>query len=240
MVDVMGNFRLAVLLAFALSVATSPTVLGEGPEQVKVSGLIIDAGSGAAIPGATVTLRLGTLPQQGQGLTDDQGRFSLDTPSIAAPVNWPQDATVNIQAKGYQESSRHLEVTAAAHIINELYWVALEKLPNTGSIHLDGSTSEPIQVPVGTDIYVTMFDIGPMVHYGSPPTVSSSAVEFLGESDGPPTPGGPERHFHLKAVHAGHAVIVFGGDAPVPPGTPESMIPAYKERALVTDTVEVH
>jgi carboxypeptidase family protein len=236
MVAAMRNFRLAVLLAFALSVATSATVLGEGPEQVKVSGLIIDAGTGAGIPGAVVTLRLGTLPQQSQALTDDHGRFSMDTPSIPAPVNWPQDTTVTIQAKGYQESSRHLEVTAAVHVINELYWIALEKLPNTGSIHLDGSTSEPIQVAVGTDIYVTMFDIGPMVRYGSPPTISSSSVEFLGESDGPPTPGGPERHFHLKAVHAGHAVIVFGGDAQVPPGTPESMIPA----TMVTDTVEVH
>ena len=76
-------------------------------------------------------------------------------------------------------------------------------------VALTGSESRTVVIPAGTPFSVTLGTVGPGA-YSSPPTVSSSAVLFVDESEvGPSTPAGPRQRFRFVAVSRGDAVITF-------------------------------
>jgi hypothetical protein len=80
---------------------------------------------------------------------------------------------------------------------------------NPVSVSIKGSTSQTLTVPAGTQFTVTLQTIGPG-EYGSPPTVSSGAVDFLDVSlVSPYVPAGPTQRFRFDATTRGKAIIVF-------------------------------
>jgi hypothetical protein len=62
---------------------------------------------------------------------------------------------------------------------------------------------------MGQEIEVTLGNVGPATYLG-PPTISSSAVTYLGVDVVPPyTPGGPTQLFRLRATRTGQAIVTF-------------------------------
>jgi hypothetical protein len=69
--------------------------------------------------------------------------------------------------------------------------------------------SRTVVASVGQEIDVKLGNVGPAT-YESPPTISSSAVSFLGAEDVPPyTPAGATQRFRFKANNAGQAILTF-------------------------------
>ncbi len=61
----------------------------------------------------------------------------------------------------------------------------------------------------GQKIDIKLGNVGPAI-YASPPSISSSALGYLGVEIVPPyTPGGPTQLFHFRAVASGEAVVTF-------------------------------
>jgi hypothetical protein len=61
----------------------------------------------------------------------------------------------------------------------------------------------------GQKIDIKLGNVGPAL-YASPPSISSSALAYLGAEIVPPaTPGGPTQLFHFRAVASGEAVVTF-------------------------------
>jgi len=80
---------------------------------------------------------------------------------------------------------------------------------NPVSVSIKGSTNQTLTVPAGTQFTVTLQTIGPG-EYGSPPTVSSGAVDFLDVSlVSPYVPAGPTQRFRFDATTRGKGIIVF-------------------------------
>ena len=69
--------------------------------------------------------------------------------------------------------------------------------------------SHSLSISAGRELDVTLGTVGPG-EYASPPTISSSAIQFLDvEEVGPAVPAGPRQRFRFRAVAAGDAVITF-------------------------------
>jgi hypothetical protein len=82
--------------------------------------------------------------------------------------------------------------------------------PSTSSrIELGNSDNgRSLAVAVGDEIDVTLQTIGPGQY--DTPTVSSGAVQFLGESlAGAPNPGGPTQLFRFEAAASGRVVVTL-------------------------------
>ena len=79
-----------------------------------------------------------------------------------------------------------------------------------------GYPGRSLSVAVGQGLNVTLQTVGPG-EYASPPTVSSVALRFLGDSlIGPPIPAGPTQQFRFIGQVHGQAIITFHhtGDNP--------------------------
>jgi hypothetical protein len=73
-----------------------------------------------------------------------------------------------------------------------------------------GPTTATFSIAIGQDIDIHMQTVGPG-DFGSPPTLSGSAIEFLGVGPGPGTndPGGIVQVFHFKGVVSGRTIVTF-------------------------------
>jgi hypothetical protein len=71
-----------------------------------------------------------------------------------------------------------------------------------------GPTAGTFSIKVGQDIDIHMQTAGPG-DFGSPPTLSGSAIAFLGVGPGPIDPGGITQVFHFKGVMGGTTIITF-------------------------------
>ncbi len=81
----------------------------------------------------------------------------------------------------------------------------------------NGDSGRTVLARAGDEIDVTLQTIGPG-RYGSP-SVSSSAVLFLGSSQaGEPNPGGPRQLYRFEAAAAGRAEIVIPHEGGAPTG----------------------
>jgi hypothetical protein len=106
---------------------------------------------------------------------------------------------------------RASSLTAIARVVPILTILAASACggENPVSVSIEGSTSQSLTVPTGTQFTVTLQTIGPG-EYGSPPTVSSGAVRFLDVSlVSPYVPAGPTQRFRFDARTRGKAIIVF-------------------------------
>ena len=80
---------------------------------------------------------------------------------------------------------------------------------NPVSVSIKSNSNQTLTVPAGSEFRVTLQTIG-SGDYGSPPTVSSGAVQFLDVSlVGPYVPAGPTQQFRFNAVTRGTAIVVF-------------------------------
>lgn len=101
-----------------------------------------------------------------------------------------------------------------------VFWGA-SALANTILQISNGDRDRHVEVSVGTEIVVTLQTIGPG-RYGTP-LVSSTALQFLDLSSGPPNPGGPVQIYRFMATSAGNAQISIpftggmGPNASTPP-----------------------
>jgi len=76
-------------------------------------------------------------------------------------------------------------------------------------VSTSGYPSRALSVSVGQQLDLTLQTVGPG-QYASPPTVSSAAVVFLGDSlVGPPVPAGPTQLFWFRAAAPGQSVVTF-------------------------------
>jgi hypothetical protein len=103
--------------------------------------------------------------------------------------------------------------------------VALIGLSGCGSdlLAVMDDSSQTISLTVGQELDLTLGTVGPGTYQS--PTISSDAVEFLGDSLVGPTPAGARQLFRFQGVATGSAIIVLthSGDQPT-----------------ITDTVVVH
>lgn len=104
--------------------------------------------------------------------------------------------------------------------------VALIGLSGCGSdlLAVMDDSSQSISLTVGQELDLTLGTVGPGTYQS--PTISSDAVEFLGDSlVGPNSPAGARQLFRFQGVATGSAIIVLthSGDQPT-----------------ITDTVVVH
>ena len=77
------------------------------------------------------------------------------------------------------------------------------------TVYANGSVSQTIKAAKGAEVHVTLQVIGPGI-YDSVPSVSSSNVKFLDESEVfPAVPAGPTQLFRFKAVELGTAIVTF-------------------------------
>jgi hypothetical protein len=80
---------------------------------------------------------------------------------------------------------------------------------NPVGISITGSTSRTFTVPAGSQFSVTLQTIGPG-EYSSPPSLSSSAVQFRDVADVCPcVPAGPTQRFRFLAAGPGSAIVTF-------------------------------
>ncbi len=87
--------------------------------------------------------------------------------------------------------------------------VAACRSGNPVAISITGSTSRTFTVPSGNQFSVTLQTIGPG-EYSSPPSLSSSAVQFRDVADVCPcVPAGPTQRFRFLAAGPGSAVVTF-------------------------------
>ncbi len=87
--------------------------------------------------------------------------------------------------------------------------VAACRSGNPVAISITGSTSRTFTVASGSQFSVTLQTIGPG-EYSSPPSLSSSAVQFRDGADVCPcVPAGPTQRFRFLATGPGSAVVTF-------------------------------
>ena len=80
---------------------------------------------------------------------------------------------------------------------------------NPVAISITGDTSRTFTVPAGSQFSVTLQTIGPG-EYSSPPSLSSSAVQFRDVADvSPYVPAGPTQRFRFLAVAPGSTIVRF-------------------------------
>lgn len=80
---------------------------------------------------------------------------------------------------------------------------------NPVAISITGDTSRTFTVPAGSQFSVTLQTIGPG-EYSSPPSLSSSAVQFRDVADVCPcVPAGPTQRFRFLATGPGSAIVTF-------------------------------
>ena len=80
---------------------------------------------------------------------------------------------------------------------------------NPVGMSITGSTSRTFTVPAGSPFSVTLQTIGPG-EYASPPSLSSSAVQFRDVADvSPYVPAGPTQRFRFLAVAPGNTIVRF-------------------------------
>ena len=80
---------------------------------------------------------------------------------------------------------------------------------NPAGLSFVGSTSRTVTVPAGTEFSVTLQTIG-SGEYSSPPTVSSSSVQFRDVAQTEfAVPAGPTQRFRFFATGVGDAIIRF-------------------------------
>lgn len=80
---------------------------------------------------------------------------------------------------------------------------------NPVAISITGDTSRAFTVPAGSQFSVTLQTIGPG-EYASPPSLSSSAVQFRDVADvSPYVPAGPTQRFRFLAVAPGSTIVRF-------------------------------
>ncbi len=76
-------------------------------------------------------------------------------------------------------------------------------------LEVNGAPPRTLALQVGQEVDMRLQTVGPG-EYSSPPTISSSAVRFLGASVvGPYVPAGPTQVFRFMAVARGQAVVTF-------------------------------
>ena len=76
-------------------------------------------------------------------------------------------------------------------------------------LEVNGAPSRTLSLLAGQEVEVKLQTIGPG-EYSSPPSISSSAVRFLGVSlVGPYVPAGPTQVFRFMAVAPGQAMVAF-------------------------------
>lgn len=76
-------------------------------------------------------------------------------------------------------------------------------------LQVNGPPSRTLSLVAGQKVDVRLQTVGPG-EYSSPPTVSSSAVRFLGVSlVGPYVPAGPTQVFRFIALAPGQAIVAF-------------------------------
>lgn len=76
-------------------------------------------------------------------------------------------------------------------------------------LEVNGAPSQTLSLVAGQEVDIKLQTVGPG-EYSSPPTVSSSAVRFLGASlVGPYIPAGPTQVFRFMAVVSGQAIVAF-------------------------------
>jgi hypothetical protein len=109
---------------------------------------------------------------------------------------------------------RHLEnLRARVPIVRFLLPLGVLLLAACGSdnvvgVRVDDLASEIVAYR-GQKIDIKLGNVGPAI-YASPPSISSSVLEYLGVDIVPPyTPGGPTQLFHFRAVAPGQAVVTF-------------------------------
>jgi hypothetical protein len=78
-----------------------------------------------------------------------------------------------------------------------------------------GPTAGTFSIVVGQELIIEMGIVGP-AFYVSPPTLSGSPLEFIGENAYPSTfnsPAGEPQLFHFKGVAFGQTIITFHGQS---------------------------
>ena len=78
-----------------------------------------------------------------------------------------------------------------------------------GPLEVNGVESRTMSLAVGQELGIRLSTVGPG-EYSSPPSLSGSAVQFLGDAYvGPNNPGGPTQLFRFKAVARGRTIVTF-------------------------------
>jgi hypothetical protein len=78
-----------------------------------------------------------------------------------------------------------------------------------GPLEVNGVETHSTSITVGQTLGIRLRTNGPG-EYLSPPTLSDSALEFLGDGlDGLQGPGGPTQLFRFKAVARGRSIVTF-------------------------------
>ncbi|HEX4633146.1 MAG TPA: hypothetical protein VH163_04895 [Gemmatimonadales bacterium] len=78
----------------------------------------------------------------------------------------------------------------------------------TNPLEIKSDSSQTLSLEVGQQLDLTVGTVGPGSY--QMPTISSSAVVFLGDSIiGPNTPAGPRQLYRFRGVVAGRAIVVI-------------------------------
>lgn len=86
-----------------------------------------------------------------------------------------------------------------------------------------GPTTGTFSMKVGQETDIHMQTVGPGA-FASPPTLSGSAIAFLGVGPGPNDPGGVTQVFHFKAVEGGSTIVTFQPIDNNTPGFPHTNV----------------
>ena len=103
-------------------------------------------------------------------------------------------------------------ITLAVTLVAAL---AIEACHGPSPVEVLGSPSNSFAIVMGEELTIEMGGVGPFF-YVSPPTLSGSTLEFIGENAVPSTlnsPAGEPELFHFKGVARGQTVILFQGYA---------------------------
>ena len=79
---------------------------------------------------------------------------------------------------------------------------------DTNQFAVQSNDSQVITLQVGQELDLTVGTVGPGAYQA--PTISSTALRFLGDSIiGPYVPAGPRQLFRFQGVSAGRAIVVL-------------------------------